>query len=96
MYVHGQDELFLIEKDLLYTGDYNMKGNSPVPPVQGGFLVIRPSMERFHELRYSVLQILLLFPPSFCVVLCFIVFNILCYGLLPTAAIKCSSPSLNS
>lgn len=26
-------------------------GGSPVPPAQGGFLVIRPSMERFEEFR---------------------------------------------
>eukprot|EP01039_Chlorochromonas_danica_P005802 gene5802-6390_t len=45
------DTLLSIDKELLYTGDYNMKGHSPVPPVQGGFLVIRPSMERFHEFQ---------------------------------------------
>ena len=28
-----------------------MKGNSPVPPAQGGFLVVRPSMERFEEYK---------------------------------------------
>ena len=47
----NMDELFSIDKELLFTGDWNMKGGSPVPPVQGGFLVIRPSMERFEELR---------------------------------------------
>jgi hypothetical protein len=65
-----QDELYSIDKEFLYTGDWNMKGNSPVPPAQGsftfkvysettlirllwtgGFLVIRPSMERFEEFR---------------------------------------------
>lgn len=32
---YEQDELYSIDKELLYTGDYNMQGNSPVPPVQG-------------------------------------------------------------
>lgn len=45
------DQILSIDKELLYTGDYNMKGSSPVPPVQGGFLVIRPSLARFHELQ---------------------------------------------
>ena len=31
-----------------------MKGGSPVPPVQGGLLVIRPSIERFEELRQII------------------------------------------
>ena len=30
-----KDELFEIDKELLYTGDWNMRGHSPVPPVQG-------------------------------------------------------------
>jgi hypothetical protein len=47
----NMDEIFSIDKELLFTGDWNMKGGSPVPPAQGGFLVIRPSMERFEELR---------------------------------------------
>lgn len=46
----------MIEKDLLFTGDYNMKGNSPVPPVQGGFLVVRPSVERYEELRAIIIK----------------------------------------
>ncbi len=29
------DELFEIDKELLFTGDYNMKGGAPVPPAQG-------------------------------------------------------------
>ena len=45
------DSLFNIDKELLYTGDYNMKAGSPVAPAQGGFLVIRPSLERFEEYR---------------------------------------------
>lgn len=45
----SMDELYSIDKELLFTGDYNMRGGSPVPPAQGGFLVIRPSMERFEE-----------------------------------------------
>ncbi|RYG98570.1 hypothetical protein EON65_51280 [archaeon] len=45
------DKLVRIDKELLYTGDYNMKGGSPVAPAQGGFLVIRPSLERFKEFQ---------------------------------------------
>jgi hypothetical protein len=29
------DDIFDIDKDLLFTGDYGMKGGSPVPPAQG-------------------------------------------------------------
>lgn len=47
----NMDEIYAIDKEILYTGDYGMKGNSPVPPAQGGFLVIRPSLERFEEFR---------------------------------------------
>jgi hypothetical protein len=43
------DALFNLDFELLYTGDYNMKAGSPVAPAQGGFLLIRPSMERFEE-----------------------------------------------
>ena len=43
----NMDELYNLDYELLYTGDYNMQGSSPVVPVQGGFLVIRPSLERF-------------------------------------------------
>jgi hypothetical protein len=46
---NNMDPLFSIDKELLWTGDYNMQGNSPVPPVQGGFLVIRPSLDTFAE-----------------------------------------------
>lgn len=35
MPLFSQDELYEIDKELLYTGDYNMIGSSPVPPVQG-------------------------------------------------------------
>lgn len=45
----NMDELYRIDKEMLYTGDYNMKGGSPVAPAQGGFLVVRPSMDRFRE-----------------------------------------------
>jgi len=45
------DELFSIDKELLYTGDYNMKGRCKYAPVQGGFLVIKPSMQTFEEFR---------------------------------------------
>lgn len=48
--------MYEIDKELLYTGDYGMKGGSPVPPVQGGLLIIRPSMERFEELR-SIIRV---------------------------------------
>lgn len=44
---NNMDEIFSLNKELLFTGDYNMKGNSPAVPAQGGFLVIRPSMETF-------------------------------------------------
>lgn len=47
----NMDEIFSIDKELLYTGDYNMKGNCKYPPVQGGFLVVKPSMETFEEFR---------------------------------------------
>ena len=47
----NMDEIFSIDKELLYTGDYNMKGNCKFPPVQGGFLVVKPSMETFEEFR---------------------------------------------
>lgn len=45
----NMDELYSIDKEMLFTGDYNMKAGSPVPPAQGGFLVVRPSLERFKE-----------------------------------------------
>ena len=48
---NNMDEIYNVDKEMLYTGDWNMRGGSPVPPAQGGFLVIRPSMERFEELR---------------------------------------------
>lgn len=48
---NNMDELYEIDKELLFTGDYNMKGNSPVAPAQGGFLVIRPSLKTFEEFR---------------------------------------------
>lgn len=47
----NMDELYSLDKEMLYTGDYNMKGGSPVAPAQGGFLVVRPSMERFKEFQ---------------------------------------------
>jgi hypothetical protein len=45
----NMDELYRIDKELLFTGDYNMKAGSPVAPAQGGFLVVRPSLARFEE-----------------------------------------------
>lgn len=47
----NMDELYNMDKEMIYTGDYNMKAGSPVAPAQGGFLVIRPSLERFEEFR---------------------------------------------
>lgn len=47
----NMDEIYNIDKEMLFTGDYNMKSGSPVVPAQGGFLVVRPSMERFEEFR---------------------------------------------
>lgn len=75
-----QDELYEMNYEMLYTGDWNMRGNSPAVPAQGnslpcsiflrpllfhsliarhiklftppgGFLVIRPSIERFKEFQ---------------------------------------------
>jgi len=46
---NNMDALYSLDKELLWTGDYNMQGKSPVPPVQGGFLVIRPSMDTYRE-----------------------------------------------
>jgi hypothetical protein len=47
----NMDVLYDLDKEMIWTGDYNMQGNSPVPPVQGGFLVIRPSIASFEEYR---------------------------------------------
>ncbi len=47
----NMDEIYNIDKEILFTGDYNMKGGSPVVPAQGGFLVIRPSIETFREFQ---------------------------------------------
>jgi hypothetical protein len=33
----SMDEIMNADQELLYTGDYNMQGRSPVPPVQGEF-----------------------------------------------------------
>lgn len=52
-----QDELFELDKELLFTGDYNMQGSSPVPPVQGGFLVVKPSIERFEEYKRIIKKV---------------------------------------
>lgn len=46
----NMDELYELDKEMVFTGDYNM-GSKPVPPAQGGFLVVRPSIDRFHELQ---------------------------------------------
>lgn len=47
----NMDELVKIDKEFLFTGDYNMKGGSPVPPAQGGFLAVKPSMETFKKFQ---------------------------------------------
>lgn len=49
------DELFAADADLVYTSDYNMmherqRKNRVPPAVQGGFLVVRPSMDVFRRL----------------------------------------------
>jgi hypothetical protein len=49
----SMDSLYEIDREMLFTGDYNM-GSKPVPPAQGGFLVIRPSLERFKEFQAIV------------------------------------------
>jgi hypothetical protein len=45
------DPIFDIKKEFCFTGDYNMKGSSPVPPAQGGFLLIQPSLTTFQEFQ---------------------------------------------
>ncbi|KAJ1450171.1 hypothetical protein M885DRAFT_533074 [Pelagophyceae sp. CCMP2097] len=49
------DELFALDKALVFTSDYNMMSQKQrlarVPAaVQGGFLVVKPSMQVFHDL----------------------------------------------
>lgn len=45
------DPILDAEESLLHTTDINMaNGRSPVPPVQGGFLVIRPDLAVFEQL----------------------------------------------
>ena len=56
-YATLQDELYELDKELLYTGDYNMQGHSPVPPVQGGFLVVRPSLKSFEEYKNIIRKV---------------------------------------
>lgn len=46
----NMDELYKMDYGLIHTSDYNM-GTKPVPPVQGGFLVVRPSMDIFTEFQ---------------------------------------------
>ena len=47
----NMDELYNLDYEVLFTGDYNMIAGSPYPPAQGGFFVIRPSMETFREFQ---------------------------------------------
>lgn len=51
------DELFEMDKDLIYTCDYGMmtKGSAACP-VQGGFIVVKPSLAVFGELVDTVLE----------------------------------------
>jgi len=49
--VRNFDELFDEERQFLYTTDPNMMtGGSAAPPVQGGFLVIKPNMTTYQRL----------------------------------------------
>ena len=50
------DELLDLDHSLVFTTDPNMQGKSKVPPVQGGFLLIRPSMQVYHDLVNVVLN----------------------------------------
>jgi len=47
----SMDALYELDKEMLFTGDYNMGPRSPAVPAQGGFLVVRPSMETFKEFQ---------------------------------------------
>jgi len=49
------DHLFDIEKEIVFTYDYNMREYKDVPaPVQGGFLLIRPSEEAYRSMMEIV------------------------------------------
>lgn len=50
------DNLFNIDKDLVYTADVNMASSPRNMPVQGGFLLCRPSMDTFNTLVKIVLK----------------------------------------
>jgi hypothetical protein len=47
----NMDELYNIDKEMLFTGDWNMKAGSPAVPAQGGFLIVKPSIETFEEFK---------------------------------------------
>ncbi len=47
----SMDALYELDKEMLFTGDYNMGPKSPAVPAQGGFLVVRPSMDTFREFQ---------------------------------------------
>ena len=34
-YVESQDELYEMDYEMMFTGDWNMRGGSPAPPAQG-------------------------------------------------------------
>ena len=47
----NMDSIFNLDAEMLFTGDYNMKGRSPAVPAQGGFLVVTPSLQTFGEFQ---------------------------------------------
>jgi hypothetical protein len=49
------DDIIQGKKDALYTYDYNMVNPGKQPGVQGGFIVIKPSIEAFEEYNQIVL-----------------------------------------
>jgi hypothetical protein len=50
------DDLLSLNYSLLHTTDPNMATGQRVLPVQGGFLVIRPSVEEYHEMIQILLK----------------------------------------
>lgn len=62
MVLQNMDELFDLDQDLVYTCDYNMqpgqqRARGKVPcPVQGGFVVVRPSQQAFAQMVDVVKQ----------------------------------------
>jgi len=55
MVAQNMDELWYHEESMLYTSDYGMATGRPsVPPVQGGFFVVKPSLTVFDALVETV------------------------------------------